>query len=239
MTEENIRMTRISDLPEIPLNNKMLQSDQNTMYIPMNVHPNPYGIPEQPPGGMPLPHASAPHQKSSSHENPMLPQNHPPDNDSYDIEDSYGNYGNEDNEEQEYRLPARDVPVRDITKEFLQDIEITPNYIPKPKITADYIKEYEAAAIEKEKEYEKEKDQEQKREEWFDLLQTPILVGILYFIFQLPIVNTLIFKRFSFMNIYREDGNFNLWGLLLKAASFSILFWSIDQLIYQTIIFLE
>ena len=227
MSEENIRMTRISDLPEIPLNNQMIQSDSSTMYIPMNVHPNPYGIPEQPPGGMPLPHASAPHQKMQ--ENSMLPQQPTGNNNSelsYPIE-------------QEYRLPAHDVPVRDISQEFLQDIAVTPNYIPKPKITVDYIKEYEAAAAAKEKEYEKEKKQEKKREEWFDLLQTPILVGILYFILQLPVVNTLIFKRFSFLQIYREDGNFNLWGLLLKAMLFSFLFWSIDQLIFQTALFLE
>jgi len=220
MSEENIRMTRISDLPEIPLNNQIIQSESNTMYIPMNVHPNPYGIPEQVPGGLPLPHASS---FQRSQENEMLPQQ---PNDTYPTE-------------QEYRLPAHDVPVRNINEEYLQDIEVTPNYIPIPKVTADYIKEYEAAAVAKEKEYEKEKNQEKKRDEWFEVLQAPILIGILYFIFQLPVVNTLIFKRFSFLQIYREDGNFNLWGLLLKAVLFSFLYWSMDQLIFQTILFLE
>lgn len=215
MSEENIRMTRISDLPEIPLNNQIMQStgEPSTMYIPMNVHPNPFGIGAQPPGGIEPPQ---PQQQyiPPQNQNVMLPTN---------VEIP----------QQEYRLPVQDVPVRNVTQEFMHDEEIKPNYIPKPKITADYIKEYEAATAAKATEYKKEKEAEQKREEWVEILQTPILIGILYFIFQLPVVNTLIFKRLSFLNIYREDGNFNIWGLLMKASLFSSAFWVLDESIYH------
>jgi len=224
MSEENIRMTRISDLPEIPLNNQIMQTEQNTMYMPINVHPNPYGIPEQPPGGIPHPQPqqqyTTPLPPQPQYQNTMLPNNQ----------------SENTAPTQEYRLPAHDVPVRNITEEFMQDPEIKPNYIPKPKITADYIKEYESASSAV---YEKEKEEEKRRDEWVDFLQTPILVGILYFIFQLPVVNTLVFKQFSFLQIYRDDGNFNLWGLLLKTVLFSGAFWCIDQFIHQMVEYLE
>ena len=51
-------------------------------------------------------------------------------------------------------------------------------------------------------------------------IQMPLFVGILFFIFQLPLVNTMIFKKFSFLSIYNEDGNFNVYGLILKSSLF-------------------
>jgi hypothetical protein len=204
-TEENIQMTRISDLPELPVTNHLVQNDHNTntTYIPMNIHPNPYGISEQMPGGM-----QPPIPNDMQQPNDMLPKQ--PE---YPVV-------------QEHRLPAHDVPVRNVTEEFLQDPEVRVNYIPKPKITADYMKQYEAAESEKIKMAEKI---DEKMDTWIDVLQTPILIGILYFIFQLPVINTLIFKRLSFLEIYREDGNFNLWGLLLKTVLFSICFIFLDS----------
>jgi len=43
---------------------------------------------------------------------------------------------------------------------------------------------------------------------------------ILFFFFQLPIVNSMLFKRFSFLSIYNDDGNFNVTGLILKSILF-------------------
>jgi hypothetical protein len=42
-------------------------------------------------------------------------------------------------------------------------------------------------------------------------------------------VNTVIFKRFSFLSIYREDGNFNLVGLTLKSLLFASMFYSFHK----------
>lgn len=216
---ENISMTRIVDLPDINTQSQMNSAVQPQMqqmpmqqmsqglatdaYIPMNIHPNPYGIPKPPPGGI-LP----PQQTTSSTM-------------------SEKNYVNElDNIQQ--RLPQRDIPMDPLR--HIQDVEVQPNYIPPPKVTYDYIQEYQVSTDKKIKEYELQKKTEQKREEWLEELQMPILVSLIYFVFQLPIVNTLLFKRFSFLSIYREDGNFNLVGLTLKCVFFGSVFYLLEKI---------
>jgi len=64
---------------------------------------------------------------------------------------------------------------------------------------------------------------------WEDL-QVPVLIAILYFIFQMPVVTTLLYKYFSFLSIYSADGNMNFSGLLLKSALFGSLFFGIQKI---------
>jgi hypothetical protein len=166
--------------------------------MPIDVHPNPYGIPQPPPGGM-LP----PEHTQGRSGGPVGSPNYIP--------------------EVPQRLPQRDIPMNPM--EHIQDEQVQPNYIPPPpKLTTDYIQEYQASQDRQIREYEEKKMREKTREHWLDAFQWPLLVGLLYFVFQLPIVNTLIFKRFSFLSIYRDDGNFNLLGLTLKSAVFAVLY---------------
>jgi len=51
-------------------------------------------------------------------------------------------------------------------------------------------------------------------------IQIPSFIGILFFVFQMPLIDALIFKKFSFMRIYNEDGNFNFYGLFVKSLMF-------------------
>jgi hypothetical protein len=232
---ENISMTRIVDLPDtmgmgmggmgmggggMGMGGGM-DSLAPDMYIPMNVHPNPYGIAKPPPGGMlPPEYTQKPNQQS------MMQQPYSTDNNqsSGGIANHY--YANDlDNIQQ--RLPQRDIPM-DIAQ-HTQDIEIQPNYIPKPKVTADYIREYQETTDKKIKEYETNKKMERRTESLFDEIQMPILVVLIYFIFQLPIINTFIFKKFAFLSIYKEDGNFNLTGLLLKSILFGGLYYGLQK----------
>jgi hypothetical protein len=67
-------------------------------------------------------------------------------------------------------------------------------------------------------------------DEFLTELQTPILICILFFIFQLPIINTIIFKKFSFLSLHNEDGNFNFYGLLFKSMMFGSLFYSVQKI---------
>jgi hypothetical protein len=122
------------------------------------------------------------------------------------------------NEAPQYRLPSRDIPRN--TDEYMQDIETTANYIPAPKLTSDYIRDFqedEEAAI---KTHKVKKRRERLMDTLFTEIQIPIFIGILFFVFQMPLIDVLIFKRFSFMRIYNEDGNFNFYGLFLKSILF-------------------
>lgn len=197
---ENISMTRIIDLPDSGSFEQNGLGAGTDMYIPINGHPNPYGIPPPPVGGMSMPHQ------------PQQTQN---------VENQYKNTMIQQ------RLPQRDIPMN--ISEHMQDEQIQPNYIPKPKLTSDYIHEYEENNYHKIKEHEAKKMREKKAVYWFDEFQNPIIILLLYFIFQLPIINTMIFKKFTFLSIYREDGNFNLLGLLLKSALFASSFYSFHK----------
>jgi len=205
---ENISMTRIVDLPDGPA---LVQQGQpgfqnqglSNTYLPMDVHPNPYGMPPPPPGGIMPPQQTQ--SQGRTQPPPYL-------------------------DDQVQRLPQRDIPMN--ISQHTQDEQIQPSYIPPPpKITPDYIKEYQASADRQIREYEEKKMREKKRDHWLEELQIPILIGLLYFVFQLPIINTIIFKRFAFLSIYREDGNFNLLGLTMKSLIFAGIYYGIHKVL--------
>jgi len=207
---ENISMTRIVDLPD---QQTSLGAD---MYIPINGHPNPYGIPPPPPGGIAPPQQTqtGPTQYANTMYSSQPPQSQGPQyNEMFDM--------------QQQRLPQRDIPMN--IADHSQDVQIQPNYIPKPKITSDYIHEYQESTDRKVREYEEKKMREKSAATWFDEFQTPILIALIFFIFQLPIINTIIFKRFAFLSIYNEDGNFNAIGLTLKSVLFGALFYIMNK----------
>ena len=207
--------TRISDLPDsapnytptIPAAVETRQQNSSTMptnYVPINVHANPYGISTQNPIPPPNPIVAqqAPHYLSEEQK--------------YQIQGM-----------QQQRLPSRDIPRE--TLEYTQDEEIQANYIPKRAVSKDYVREYEDMTDRNLREYEGKKKAMNSANEFTDRMQIPVLIGILYLIFQLPIVNTMIFKKFSWLAIYDLDGNFNFYGLLLKSALFGGLFYGFQR----------
>jgi len=165
--------------------------DLNITYTQMNVHPNPYG-------------------------NPQQPQIMPPPQVQY--------------QQPQYRLPSRDIPLE--TDMYTQDANTTPNYIPPvPKLTGDYIRDYEYDDEIQLKQYKQKKQKEKLMDRLFTELQIPMFISILFFIFQIPLVNTMIFKRFSFLSIYSADGNFNFYGLFLKSLMFGFAYFGFTKTI--------
>lgn len=208
---ENITITRISDLPTNGGNSQMIAPPSDGTYMPMNIHPNPYGMPQQP-TGLPPP--------IQTQEGPKQMQNMmymPP------TEQQFGM----NHQMPMQRLNSRDIPHN--MEDFTHDEQIQPNYIPKPKTTDDYIQEYQNNTERKIKEYEDKKQREKNADSWFDEMRIPAIVAILFFIFHMPIVNTMIFKKFSFLSIYNDDGNFNFYGLILKSAFFGMAFYSLNR----------
>ena len=214
---ENI--TRISDLPDnitmqMPRDSPQFNGitnlqEQNLSYAPMNIHPNPYGNSVDP-NVIPLPQNPQMTQsnKQQQHQQPDL-HNMP-----------------------HVRLPSRDIPMDQTA--YQQDIEITPNFIPKPKLTGDYIKQYEEINEEKLQKHEQNVKRTNKLDDTFTDMQIPILISILFFVFQMPIVNTILYKNFTFLSIYNTDGNINFYGIFFK----SILFGSIFYVLHKAINFL-
>ena len=79
------------------------------------------------------------------------------------------------------------------------------------------------------KEHEKEKKKVKFTENLFNELQVPIFIAFLFFIFHMPIFNSLLYKYFSFLSIYNSDGNINFYGLFLKSILFAGTYYSLTK----------
>jgi len=216
--------TRISDLPNgnsqpqapAPGSDNLPNGNSNELpnnYIPINVHPNPYGISEKNPIiDMPQDTTSVNNPKENPHSMPV--SNQLSEQDIAELRAL-----------QQQRLPSRDI--QQDTTHYSQDEATQPNYIPKHKDLDDYVRDHEKSTEKNLREYEEKKRRMNTIDNIITDFQTPIFIAILYFIFQMPMVNTFIFKRFSFLSIYNDDGNFNFYGLLLKSMAFGSLYYTV------------
>lgn len=220
---EQLSTTRISDLPENisiqSINTREPPSNEaSVQYTQMNVHPNPYGMPNQ--GAvMPPPQHTVGRQPQNEPQNAMVQQAQ------YNAYLPPASVQNEPH----VRLPSRDIPME--TSSYMQDEEIQPNYIPKPKLNADYLRDYEDTADVDLKTHKQKKHRESMIDTLLTEFQAPIFVAVLFFIFQMPVVNSLLYKRLSFLPIYNMDGNINFNGLILKSAIFGAFYYSMKNII--------
>ena len=192
----------VSAQPQFPQQQPTMQEEgANMHYQPINAHPNPYGTP-----------------KVTPESGPPFPESTPPQNNQ--------NYTVENVPKQS--LPSRDIPMD--SAQYQQDEEIKPNHIPKaPKLTSDYIRDYERANEEELFQHRQKQHRQKQGREMIDEFQVPILISILYFIFQMPIVHTWMRKYLAFSNLYQEDGNFRLSGLIFKSILFGGVYYSMTS----------
>ena len=122
-------------------------------------------------------------------------------------------------------LPSRDIP--NTTTQHSHDISTTPNYIPESD-KKDYIENYN-----NEEEYEnnvkREKVVKSNLDILFDEFHISALIGLLYFLFQLPIFKSTMHKLFGFL--FKKDGNYNLGGYISVSILFGLSFYASQRLI--------
>jgi hypothetical protein len=228
-------ITRISDLPTDGASNanayspiipsSTATSGKNasnagglpTNYMPINNHPNPYGNSTQ---NNIMPNPQQTQQQPHMHQSQQFHQPVPPPQSQYLTEEQQMQISNL----QHQRLPSRDI--HQDTTVYAQDPQIQPNYIPKPNVSSDYVRDYENMTEKNVREYEAKKQQMSRLDYILNEIQTPIFIAILFFLFQMPMINTMIFKRFSFLSIHTDDGNFNFGGLLFKSILFGSAYYS-------------
>ena len=119
---------------------------------------------------------------------------------------------------------AHDIPTSPLPHQI--DETLQPNYIPKPKITHDYIREYEQQ-IEPHtqrtaKEYLEKKKYNSKWEQLQDSMQFPILIALLYYVFHMPIFQSFLYQKIGFLPVTNEDGNMNIYGMAVTAVLFGL-----------------
>jgi hypothetical protein len=117
-------------------------------------------------------------------------------------------------------LPSRDIPTH--TEQLTNDAQIQPNYIPHPT-TRDYIND-ETNNI---NEYYSAERRQSSLDNLYDELQAPLLLAVLYFLFQLPFFKKNIFKYFPFF--CHGDGNYNFNGLVFTCAFFGFIYYGLSK----------
>jgi len=122
-------------------------------------------------------------------------------------------------------LPVRDIPQTQTA--LTQDVQIQPNYVPNGGVT-DYI-----GSVSNNDEIIRRQQQHSNKNEsvsyLYEELQTPILISLLYFIFQLPILKNTLFRFVP--ALFNKDGNPKLTGYVAQSIIFGGLFYTINQVL--------
>jgi hypothetical protein len=117
-------------------------------------------------------------------------------------------------------LPSRDIPLH--TEQLTNDMQVQPNYIPQP-VSRDYINDERDNLNTY---YASEKNQNS-LDSLYDELQAPLLLAILYFLFQLPFFKKNLFKYLPFF--CHSDGNYNFNGLVFTCALFGFIYYVLSK----------
>lgn len=115
------------------------------------------------------------------------------------------------------QLPSRDIPMT--TAAHTTDNQTMPNFVPPPPAShGDYIGAAEQSKEDLVSAYQRAMQTKDTMEEMYSDLQAPLLLGVLYFLFQLPFVRRLLYKYLPIL--FGEDANYNLYGFLFCSVMF-------------------
>jgi hypothetical protein len=107
------------------------------------------------------------------------------------------------------------------------DNQIKPNYIPTSS-NVDYIRN-ETTNDDIMKHHTRKQNNGDSLDVMYDELQIPILIAIIYFMFQLPIFRKYLF---SFLpSLFNKDGNPKLSGYVFNSVLFSLIFYVIKKVL--------
>ena len=129
-------------------------------------------------------------------------------------------------------LPSRDIP-RDTTS-MMQDAQVQPTYVPQPQRHVDYIQDHETSSTLERvmQQNTRGSNRGDTLETFYEEIQSPLMLAILYFAFQLPAVKRYMF-RYLPSALFSADGNANLTGLIAMSAMFGLSFYTLQKSMNQ------
>ena len=123
-------------------------------------------------------------------------------------------------------LPSRDIPMEPL--KVANDVQSQPNYIPPPQFQEDYIKNSITP-----QNLVDTNSRQIKNGAYFDKLygelQLPIIIALLFFLFQLPVVKQYNKKLLPFL--FKSDGNPNLYGYIGNSVLFASMIYVLLKLV--------
>ena len=118
------------------------------------------------------------------------------------------------------QLPSRDIPMN--TQNVVMDDNIQPNYIPPPRQN-DYISKQDVSNV-------VQKYQSQNlMDNFFSEYHPILLIIVLYFLFQLPIVKNKMYLYLPML--FKTDLSYNLQGLIVVSVLFGICYYVLSKTI--------
>jgi hypothetical protein len=123
-------------------------------------------------------------------------------------------------------LPSRDIP--QTTQNLTHDPQIIPTFIPSTS-NSDYIlqQEQNSQIID---DYNRHYQHASSLDRMYDELQIPILIGVIYFLFQLPIFKTYLFKFAP--ALFMKDGNINIYGYIFTSILFALTYFLLSKTVH-------
>lgn len=122
-------------------------------------------------------------------------------------------------------LPSSHIPMD--TNQISSDPQTRPNYIPQAS-TVDYIGSH-ASNDDLLRHHNRLQNKQDSLDVMYEELQIPILIGIIYFMFQLPFFRKYLF---SFLpSLFNKDGNPKLSGYAFNSVLFALLFYIIKKIL--------
>ena len=126
------------------------------------------------------------------------------------------------------QLPSRDIPMT--TNNLTHDASIQPNFIPPVPQSQhgnhDYISNYQQAG-DIINEYNSNLERSNSLDDMYNEIQVPILLAVLYFLFQLPFFRKFLFSYFPVL--FSKDGNLNINGYIFMSSLFGIFYYLLNK----------
>jgi len=127
------------------------------------------------------------------------------------------------------QLPSRDIPMT--TNNLTHDMSIQPNFIPPVPQSqihgeGDYINNYQQAG-DIMNEYNSNIERSTSLDVMYNEIQVPILLAVLYFLFQLPFFRKFLFSYFPVL--FSKDGNLNINGYIFMSSLFGIFYYLLNK----------
>ena len=123
------------------------------------------------------------------------------------------------------QLSSRDIPMN--TNNIATDPQVQPNYVPPPPQNQDdYIKSYEQTSDMVDR-YNTNLNRQNSLDDMYNEIQTPLLLSVLYFLFQLPFFRKFLYGYFPIL--FSNDGNLNINGFMFSSVLFGLIFYGLNK----------
>lgn len=111
-------------------------------------------------------------------------------------------------------LPSRDIPQNQTV--ITNDAQVQPNHVPEHK--GGFVEDFDMSHAQQYREQMLQRKNEEHVDTLYDSLQIPIMICVLFFIFQLPFVNKLLFQYVPML--FLKERQLTLGGYVSKTILF-------------------